>query len=90
MIKAGVIFQLYLEILNELMDSRHDVGWQKTVPKGQEADELLQLTSDFIYVVVLSLRYHTLRGMVVEPLYRKSMDNIGRLSPLLSEEHRLV
>ena len=60
------------------MDSKNDKGWSKTLPLGQEADELLQLVKEFIYVLVLSLRYHTLTGVAVEPLYRKSFENIGK------------
>ena len=61
------------------MDGRHDEGWNKTRPYGQEADELLQLVNEYVYVLVLSLRYHTLLGEAVNPIYRKSKVNIGRL-----------
>ena len=67
-----------MTITNELIDERQDIACNKTLPLGQEADELLQFIDRLAYLIALSLKYHILSQETVDPMYRKVFEHIGR------------
>nr|XP_022319164.1 adhesion G protein-coupled receptor L2-like isoform X2 [Crassostrea virginica] len=55
--------QVFLDILNNLMDFKHDAGWKKTKPRGVEGDNLLTVVEMFAATVADIIEDQMKRGL---------------------------
>ncbi|KAJ8318311.1 hypothetical protein KUTeg_003402 [Tegillarca granosa] len=56
--QTTVFAQLIINIVENLLSGRHDVGWSATKPQGEEGDKLLQVMELFSSIIAQSLEHH--------------------------------
>ena len=75
--------QIISDITNNLMDEKHEYGWNATTPSGVEGDNLMKVMETFAHVLSRSLQHHISDGEIAgrigfeEAFLKSSRHEIG-------------
>ncbi|ESO83436.1 hypothetical protein LOTGIDRAFT_169300 [Lottia gigantea] len=78
--------QILGAIIDNLLSSKNDIGWNATQPRGVEGDNLLSVLKMFANVISRSLIYHVIDGLVTyeNAVIKVFKENIGKYVLLLT------
>lgn len=57
-------FQVISDIVNNLLNEKHDLGWNVTRPSGDEGDNLMKVMETFAHVLAQSMENHVNDGSI--------------------------
>ena len=58
------MFQIISDIVNNLLNEKHDLGWNVTRPPGEEGDNFMKVMETFAHVLAQSLENHVNDGSI--------------------------
>ena len=56
--------QVISDIVNNLLDEKHDLAWSVTRPPGEEGDNLMKVIETFGHVLAQSMENHVIDGSI--------------------------